>query len=264
MDRGNPLTNRIKLLTAPGYGVLLLNQSSLIAAVLEASGQGGTAPRQLFVNGAGKQVPTEVGMVYQSAGASNDSLQVPAPSSALLSGVHGTILALYRRKTASTDGAAYVIAGSGSTCVNVFLPYSDGNAYWDFGGTSSPNRVSVSGLTYTKWSAWVFTAGRLGSQIYQDGKPVATSATAITRTNTDTGAFSFCNNSSTADSQTAIFAYLEANWDSSYAREWSRNPWQLFAPQQKQPSFFLPPAGVTSLPPRSLNINQAVHRSYNY
>ena len=53
---------------------------------------------------------------------------------------------------------------------DVWLPFSDGVVYWDFGGqVENTTRESVSGLTVTGPHIWVFTSGPRGMEIWQDG-----------------------------------------------------------------------------------------------
>lgn len=74
-------------------------------------------------------------------------------------------------------------SGSGTQRFAAFMPFGDGNVYWDYGGSAAPNRVTWTGYTETtNIEFWAFTAGPLGSAIYLDGLVVASQSTGITRT----------------------------------------------------------------------------------
>jgi hypothetical protein len=62
-------------------------------------------------------------------------------------------------------------------------PWSDGVIYWDFGGFSGNNRLSVSGqnLSVGNWDHFVFSAGEIGMQIWRNGKLIGSNSTLITR-----------------------------------------------------------------------------------
>jgi hypothetical protein len=63
-------------------------------------------------------------------------------------------------------------------------PWSDGNIYWDFGGSAAPNRLTVSGQSFAlnAWNHMVFIAGAIGSQVWRNGLLIGSSSTAISRT----------------------------------------------------------------------------------
>jgi hypothetical protein len=62
-------------------------------------------------------------------------------------------------------------------------PWSDNNIYWDFGGTSAPNRLTVTGQSWplNAWNHLVFIAGSIGMQVYRNGLLIGSSSTAATR-----------------------------------------------------------------------------------
>lgn len=78
--------------------------------------------------------------------------------------------------------------GVSDTAVNAtrcqaHVPWSDGTVYWDFGGSSGSNRVSIASLTMGD-DVWAFRAGASGLAIFQNGISRASSSTAVTRTAT--------------------------------------------------------------------------------
>jgi hypothetical protein len=62
-------------------------------------------------------------------------------------------------------------------------PWSDNNIYWDFGGTSGANRITVTGQSWplNTWNHLVFVAGSIGMQVFRNGVLVGSSSTAATR-----------------------------------------------------------------------------------
>ncbi len=100
-----------------------------------------------------------------------------------------TIILGYR-KTDATSRAAYAFAvdtATGGEKCEAHLPYSDGTAYWHFGGNGGSNAVSASSLTFGN-DIWAVTAGDHGMEMWQNGVSVASSGTAVTRSAT-TGDF---------------------------------------------------------------------------
>jgi len=64
--------------------------------------------------------------------------------------------------------------------ISAHCPWSDNVIYWDFGGFSSPSRLSTSALTWST-SAWYhigLTAGPQGMGIWRDGVLLASTTTA--------------------------------------------------------------------------------------
>lgn len=63
------------------------------------------------------------------------------------------------------------------------LPYSDGTVYFDYGGaTNGTTRVQAAGLTFGGDDIWVFTVGRRGMEIWQNGLLRASNTAQPTRT----------------------------------------------------------------------------------
>lgn len=117
-----------------------------------------------------------------------------------------------------------------STTMNTHLPWVDGTVYWDYGGTSAPNRISISGLT--NWDGtWVFTAGPLGSRIFRNGRLLVSSSTPITSTHSGGGRnFGFGGKVGAVDTNAQYsFLYVDGQqFDDSTAQAVSVNPWVLF------------------------------------
>ncbi|MCP4248075.1 MAG: hypothetical protein GY778_13595 [bacterium] len=85
----------------------------------------------------------------------------------------GAFIILYR-KTDGTDRTSKPFGGynaSGTDRLIVHLPHSNGNVYWDWGGTSEgTTRVSQAWTSDTLWHVWAFTTGPRGMEIWLDGK----------------------------------------------------------------------------------------------
>lgn len=102
---------------------------------------------------------------------------------------------LVHRKTDTTLRASMAFGnneGATTNRIGCHLPWSDGNVYWDWGGsTNNSTRLTVSGLTHTTdWRWWAFTVGGgLGMRAYRDGVLVGSNAATPTRTLTGSTAF---------------------------------------------------------------------------
>lgn len=83
--------------------------------------------------------------------------------------------------------------------MNMHIPFSDGVVYWDLGGNSGGNRLSVGGLTFGT-DNWIFTAGPRGQEIWQNGILRASNSNNPTRSTDSTMPFKFgANNFQVAD-----------------------------------------------------------------
>ncbi len=93
---------------------------------------------------------------------------------------------LHYEKTNSTPtiSACFgsLVGGVTTSAIGCHLPFSDGTAYWDFGGNGGVNRVQVAGLTFGN-DVWCFQAGRRGNAMWQNGVLVGGQTTnALSRT----------------------------------------------------------------------------------
>jgi hypothetical protein len=121
-------------------------------------------------------------------------------------------------------------AGSDAQRCMAHAPWVDGTLYWQFGGNSAPNNLSVAGLTFTGEERWAFVAGSRGSSIYRNGERIANQTTAITRT---AGGSMYLNAHAQANvgdlQHFRFFAVLDAEWTASMVAEWDANPWLMFS-----------------------------------
>lgn len=124
--------------------------------------------------------------------ATTDEVDLGPNSTLFPSPTDASVLLWHRKRDATLrPSAAFGLAGTadGPHRVGCHLPYSDGTAYFDWGGFAAGNRVSVAGLAWdTGWHRWAFTVGGgLGQRIYRDGVLVASNANTPTRTLTTDG-----------------------------------------------------------------------------
>lgn len=158
---------------------------------------------------------------------------VPGIDSTCLAGA--SILIVYNKTDTTNRGSS--IFGAPATGTNIFnahAPFSDGVTYWDFGGNTGANRISVGGLSYSKPTCLVFSAGANGSRIVQDGVVRASQASPISRT-VSSANWSLNRGGLAGD---LVNIYAAAIWSREMlggeAVQLSRNPWQLFAPQTRR------------------------------
>lgn len=130
-----------------------------------------------------------------------------------------------------------VATWSGTASCMVICPYSTGTVFWDFGGTSGANRLTVAGLSFSTTipERWIFTAGPAGSAIWRDGIKLASQATAITRTvetGSGTPAINYGDALSNADVQEFNFLQVSARqWSDEVCRWWSAEPYAHLYPR---------------------------------
>jgi hypothetical protein len=148
---------------------------------------------------------------------------------------------IVRQKTSTTINtsqghSAGIVLGGGAAAsrAGIQYPFTDGVVSWDFGGSSSPNRLSWSGyVPSTSIESWGFVAGTRGSAIYFNGNQVASQSTAITRTvlssaiNSRIG-MNIANTLSNGLPQNILFfGILDAEWTAGQMLEWAEDE---FAP----------------------------------
>ncbi len=158
---------------------------------------------------------------------------------------------LIMRKTDSTNRAAghfgVDAAGVAQRC-GVHCPFSDGTVYWDFGGQTSPNRITATSLTVSGVNAWAFVAGTRGSAIYQNGILRNSQATAIARgSNTTNFVLNRANGSAGDFCDYLFFALLEAEWDLGMVQDWTSDPYQMLQ-GRSHPTYFVPVAAAPNEP----------------
>ena len=164
-----------------------------------------------------------------------------------------TVLVI-REKTDTTSRASALFgvgddSAPGASRCGAHVPWSDGTVYWDFGGQSGANRLSVASLSFTGVEHWAFTAGRMGMRIYQNGLQRASSATAVTRTADSALAFRIGTGNGTASSdfqKIYFFALLNEEWTHGQVLEWIANPYMLLQPQAPSQRFWAQAAAAAA------------------
>lgn len=140
-------------------------------------------------------------------------------------------VAMIRRLTDTTLRTGAVFGGNtiAARRIGAHCPWSDGNIYWDFGGTSSPNRLTVSGLSWnTLVESFVFVAGNKGSAVYRNGIKVGSQSTGISRTTSASDAFTINDGNgalSTTREEINSFIVINDQWSDEMVRWWAAEPY---------------------------------------
>lgn len=187
-------------------------------------------------------------------GVRNGAVVYTANADRYLSTTGGTALVVLSRVGAAQASTAFAFGtyNNATYRFSAHLTWSDGNIYFDFGGTSAPNRVVATAQTVDSTpTAIVLTAGPGGMRIFRDGRLIASSSTAPTRGN-PTGCFFGLGLDPTSGAtptpqvDTGATYYAQAFWpeqiNDRIAEQLSADPWGLFkAPPRRL--YFDVPAG---------------------
>jgi hypothetical protein len=114
------------------------------------------------------------------------------------------------------------------------FPYSDGNIYWDFGGTTAgTTRLSVAAGTVQPTDTMVLTAGPRGMEIWRNGSLLASQGGSPTRTNQVGGAwglgFNGLGNVPNAAAAWSFIGMIDAQIDAASAQRMSRSHAAVYA-----------------------------------
>jgi len=123
---------------------------------------------------------------------------------------------------------------SGDGVCNAFVPFSNGNVYWDFAGSvEGSTRLSVAGLTTTGYHNWAFTTGPAGMKIFQDGLLRASNAGTPTRTlSNDSFGLGYDSVGTTSDTIDYSYFYVyDRQLTSNEIASLSTDPYQMFEPE---------------------------------
>ena len=132
-------------------------------------------------------------------------------------------LLLVRGKLTGVHNEIFFQGGAGGRW-DIYLPYVDTVLYFDYGGQSSPNRLTKSGLTYSTSTIdyWAFTAGAAGSAIWQNGVKQNSQATGISRTASTSPPYI----GKAAESQDVNFLQVnDSQWDDATIQAWFADPY---------------------------------------
>jgi hypothetical protein len=237
LDLGNPLMNGFTLVAVPGFSHSYLRNDEVPgsdthtfsgSAVLAGRAHG----RALVLNG------------------STDQMVVCSRPDRVFTNSTDCTMFVVRRHLDTTNRAAAVFGHHRLNSERVLLhaPFSDGNAYWDYGSNASTHRISVAwGTKQTTLEAIVCVAGggkgrelwRNGIKLAGDVSKVGTSA-AGQLSSVVMGAVA-----GTADLEEVYLAGVVARaWSDAEIAAWSANPWGIFYTPRKLfiPSAAAPPA----------------------
>jgi hypothetical protein len=156
----------------------------------------------------------------------------------------GQTVCIIRRKTDTTARQSTLFGVedfslSNSVRCGAHVPYSDGTVYWDYGGASGSNRLTVASLTFTtNVEKWIFTAGPQGSTIWRDGLKLASQSTAITRVVTTqashaggwvlNGGNGHITTQSSDNQEYNFVMYLATQWSDAQCEWWFGEPYAAF------------------------------------
>jgi len=151
----------------------------------------------------------------------------------------GTVL-LIRRKTDTTTrvSAAFgePIAGGG---FQGLVPFNDGTVYWDFGGNTAPNRLTLAGLSWTAVpEMWAFAAGGKGSSIWKNGEKLANQTTAISRAASGEVRLNSTFGVSGDLQEFYFFAVAKEQWPDDLISWWFAEPYGMLVPQSPTRRYF--------------------------
>lgn len=151
-----------------------------------------------------------------------------------------------RRKTDATVRNVTLFGQSGSTAsqrCGLHFPYGDGNIYFDFGGLSSPNRLTIGGQSWnTKPDMGAAVVGKQGMAVWRNGIKIGSSATVVTRSQ-GAGATLQINNGNSAlgDLQEFyFFAVCKQEWSDEMIAWWMAEPYAMLRSQNPLGSYFWP------------------------
>ena len=187
-------------------------------------------------------------------GVRNGAVVYTANADRYLSTTGGTALVVLSRDGAAQASTAFAFGtyNDATYRFSAHLTWSDGNIYFDFGGTFAPNRVVATAQTIDSTpTAIVLTAGPGGMRIFRDGRLIASSSTAPTRGN-PTGCFFGLGLDPTSGAtptpqvDTGATYYAQAFWpeqiNDRIAERLSADPWGLFKAPPRRLCFSLPAA----------------------
>lgn len=185
-------------------------------------------------------------------GVRNGAVVYTANADRYLSTTGGTALVVLSRVGAAQASTAFAFGtyNHATYRFSAHLTWSDGNVYFDFGGTFAPNRlVATSQAIDSTPAAFVLTAGPSGMRIFRDGRLIASSSTAPTRGNPTECFFGLGldpTSGATPMSQvdTGATYYAQAFWPEQIsdriAEQLSADPWGLFKASPRRLYFDVP------------------------
>lgn len=148
------------------------------------------------------------------------------------------------RRNADTTARVASLAGYADSATDrsiIHAPFSDGNAYWDFGNqTAGSGRLSVAFSKSTAVESLAFVAGAIkGREIWRNGKRIANNAAATAARGSSSTPYWLMRYGGVgevpADIQTQnLFVSWWRELSDAELAAWSENPWQIFAPVKRR------------------------------
>ncbi len=213
----------------------------------------GSIPMTRVITGAPAWASNVEGGAYQFP-TLNDWVTL-TPAQADLDAVSTTVttILVIRRKLDTTARSSQLFgpnSGGAAVDVGAQVPYSGGTTHWYFGGYSAPNLLSVAGLSYSATipDRMVFTAGPLGSSIWQNGIKRASQSTAVTRTANPHGGFELNHAQAGSDLiEFNLFHVIDRQWPDSLCQWWSAEPYAHLYTEVQRSYQFLSSSGPTAV-----------------
>lgn len=158
--------------------------------------------------------------------------------------LNGITQLMIRRKTDLTLRTG-VLFGDNSQHDGCHFPFTDGNVYWDFGGASAPQRLTITGQSWnTSVDVCAFTAGGKGSAVYRNGIKIGSQSTALTSVLSSGVWLINSGNSGTNDGDAQELYYAatcNVQWDEGMVKWWMAEPYAMLIPQAPLRRYFFVP-----------------------
>jgi hypothetical protein len=189
----------------------------------------GSSPNNFTVSGSAAIGASAKGMAFVSTALNGKYFLVLSNSGQVFTSTTECTVFMLRRHTDTTLRAATSFGFSISTSNRVLLsaPFSDGNAYWDFGSTDGTHRISAAwGTKDTNVHSLVLVAGAAkGREIWRNGIKLAGN----TSINAASSAGILADVSIGGDlEENYLVGVVARAWSDSEIAEWSANPWGIF------------------------------------
>ena len=169
-----------------------------------------------------------VGTAAVGTGTSTPTMASIANGSTFMATTSATIVYAGVQIARYLSGAGSIGQSGSEGSLGIFLPFSDGKVYWDFGGwTEGTDRLSVAGLSFSDSDVFVFTVGARGMEIWQNGiKRASNSATpTMTPNATPFGIKSRLSIGAVDRMRTYAFGYARKQLPTDVCAELSRDLW---------------------------------------
>lgn len=169
-----------------------------------------------------------VGVAAVGTGTGTPTMASIANGSTFMSTTSATIVYAGVQIARFSFGAGAIGQFGGGSQLGVFIPFSDGKVYFDFGGsTEGTNRLSVAGLSFSDSDVFVFTVGARGMEIWQNGIKRASNSGTPTTTliSTAFGISKRANAAGTDQMRTYAFGYARKQLPTDVCAALSKDLW---------------------------------------